>query len=95
VPYRGGAPALIDLLGGRVQVMFDTIPQAFDYIRHGKLRRAGCHHSDTLADTAERACAERFCSWFPGRKAVGTYLVDAAHMSQVQQTGAHQHRSRH
>jgi tripartite-type tricarboxylate transporter receptor subunit TctC len=30
VPYRGGAPALIDLLGGRVQVMFDTIPQAID-----------------------------------------------------------------
>jgi tripartite-type tricarboxylate transporter receptor subunit TctC len=38
VPYRGGAPALIDLLGGRVQVMFDTIPQAIDYIREGKLR---------------------------------------------------------
>jgi tripartite-type tricarboxylate transporter receptor subunit TctC len=38
VPYRGGAPALIDLLGGRVQVMFDTIPQAIDYIRDGKLR---------------------------------------------------------
>jgi hypothetical protein len=30
VPYRGGAPAMIDLLGGRVQVMFDTIPQAID-----------------------------------------------------------------
>jgi tripartite-type tricarboxylate transporter receptor subunit TctC len=28
VPHRGGAPAMIDLLGGRVQVMFDTIPQA-------------------------------------------------------------------
>jgi tripartite-type tricarboxylate transporter receptor subunit TctC len=38
VPYRGGAPALIDLLGGRVQVMFDTIPAAIDYIRDGKLR---------------------------------------------------------
>jgi tripartite-type tricarboxylate transporter receptor subunit TctC len=38
VPYRGGAPALIDLLGGRVQVMFDTIPQSIDYIRDGKLR---------------------------------------------------------
>ncbi len=38
VPYRGGAPAMIDLLGGRVQVMFDTIPQAIDYIRDGKLR---------------------------------------------------------
>jgi tripartite-type tricarboxylate transporter receptor subunit TctC len=38
VPYRGGAPALIDLLGGHVQVMFDTIPQAIEYIRMGKLR---------------------------------------------------------
>jgi tripartite-type tricarboxylate transporter receptor subunit TctC len=38
VPYRSGAPALIDLLGGRVQVMFDTIPQAIDYIKDGKLR---------------------------------------------------------
>jgi tripartite-type tricarboxylate transporter receptor subunit TctC len=38
VPYRGGAPALIDLLGGQVHVMFDTIPQAIDYIRDGKLR---------------------------------------------------------
>jgi tripartite-type tricarboxylate transporter receptor subunit TctC len=38
VPYRGGAPAMIDLLSGRVQVMFDTIPQAIDYIRDGKLR---------------------------------------------------------
>jgi tripartite-type tricarboxylate transporter receptor subunit TctC len=38
VPYRGGAPALIDLLGGQVQVMFDTIPQSIEYIRMGKLR---------------------------------------------------------
>jgi tripartite-type tricarboxylate transporter receptor subunit TctC len=35
---RGGAPAMIDLLSGGVQVMFDTIPQAIDYIRDGKLR---------------------------------------------------------
>jgi tripartite-type tricarboxylate transporter receptor subunit TctC len=26
VPYRGGAPALTDLLGGQVPVMFDTMP---------------------------------------------------------------------
>jgi tripartite-type tricarboxylate transporter receptor subunit TctC len=38
VPYRGGAPALIDLLGGRIQVMFDTIPQSIENIRAGKLR---------------------------------------------------------
>jgi tripartite-type tricarboxylate transporter receptor subunit TctC len=38
VPYRGGAPAMIDLLSGQVQVTFDTIPQAIDYVRDGKLR---------------------------------------------------------
>jgi tripartite-type tricarboxylate transporter receptor subunit TctC len=38
VPYRGGAPAMIDLLSGQVQVMFDTVPQSIEYIRDGKLR---------------------------------------------------------
>jgi tripartite-type tricarboxylate transporter receptor subunit TctC len=38
VPYRGGAPALIDLLAGQIQVMFETIPQGIEYIRDGKLR---------------------------------------------------------
>jgi tripartite-type tricarboxylate transporter receptor subunit TctC len=37
VPYRGGAPALTDLLGGQVQVMFGTVPEAIEYIRAGKL----------------------------------------------------------
>jgi tripartite-type tricarboxylate transporter receptor subunit TctC len=38
VPYRGNAPALIDLLGGRVQVMFDNLGNSIDHIRAGKLR---------------------------------------------------------
>jgi tripartite-type tricarboxylate transporter receptor subunit TctC len=38
VPYRGGAPALADLLGGQVQVMFSTVPAVIEYIRAGKLR---------------------------------------------------------
>ena len=38
VPYRGGAPALTDLLGGQVQVMFATMPSAIEYVRAGKLR---------------------------------------------------------
>jgi tripartite-type tricarboxylate transporter receptor subunit TctC len=38
VPYRGSAPALIDLLSGRVQVMFDLVPASIGYIRDGKLR---------------------------------------------------------
>ena len=38
VPYRGAGPALTDLLGGQVQVMFATMPSAIEYIRAGKLR---------------------------------------------------------
>ena len=38
VPYRGGGPALTDLLGGQVQVMFDTTVASIEYIRAGKLR---------------------------------------------------------
>jgi len=38
VTYRGGAPALVDLLARRVHVMFDTIPEAIGYIRDGRLR---------------------------------------------------------
>jgi tripartite-type tricarboxylate transporter receptor subunit TctC len=38
VPYRGGAPAVADLLGGQVQVMFDVLATSIEYIRAGKLR---------------------------------------------------------
>jgi tripartite-type tricarboxylate transporter receptor subunit TctC len=38
VPYRGAAPALTDLFGGRVHVMFGTTPASIEYIRAGKLR---------------------------------------------------------
>jgi tripartite-type tricarboxylate transporter receptor subunit TctC len=38
VPYRGSAPAMTDLLGGRVQVMFDAVPTSIEHIRAGKLR---------------------------------------------------------
>ena len=38
VPYRGAAPALTDLLGGQVQVMFDDMPSSIEHIRAGKLR---------------------------------------------------------
>ena len=38
VPYRGSAPALVDLIGGHVQVMFDSIASALPQIRSGRLR---------------------------------------------------------
>ena len=38
VPYRGEAPALTDLLGGQVQVMFGIMPSSIEHLRTGKLR---------------------------------------------------------
>jgi tripartite-type tricarboxylate transporter receptor subunit TctC len=38
VPYRGGAPAVADLIAGQVQVMFDFLPSSIEHIRAGKLR---------------------------------------------------------
>jgi len=38
VPYQGSAPALIGLMGGQVQVMFDNLPASIAQIRAGKLR---------------------------------------------------------
>jgi tripartite-type tricarboxylate transporter receptor subunit TctC len=37
VPYRGGGPALVDLLSGQVQVMFPTMSSSIEYVRAGKL----------------------------------------------------------
>jgi tripartite-type tricarboxylate transporter receptor subunit TctC len=38
VPYRGAGPALADLIGGQVQVMFDNVPSSIEHIRAAKLR---------------------------------------------------------
>jgi tripartite-type tricarboxylate transporter receptor subunit TctC len=38
IPYRGSAPALADLIGGQVQVMFDTVSSSIEHIHAGRLR---------------------------------------------------------
>jgi tripartite-type tricarboxylate transporter receptor subunit TctC len=38
VPYRGGAPAMTDLMGGQVQVVFNPLPESLEYIKAAKLR---------------------------------------------------------
>ena len=53
VPYRGGGPALTDLLGGQVQMMFATISSSIGYIRAGNLRVLAvttAKRSDALPD---------------------------------------------
>ncbi len=41
VPYKGAGPALNDLMGGQVQVLFDNLPSSAGFIRAGKLRALG------------------------------------------------------
>src|SRR5262245_7142960 len=53
VPYRGGGPALTDLLGGQVQVMFAATVVSIEYIRAGRLRPLAvttATRSDALPD---------------------------------------------
>lgn len=38
VPYKGGGPAMADLVGGRIQLMFETIPSSMSYVKSGQLR---------------------------------------------------------
>ena len=41
VPYKGAAPALNDLLGGQIPLMFDSVPGVIQHIKAGKLRALG------------------------------------------------------
>jgi len=41
VPYRGAGPALTDLLGGQIQMMFNAVPLSVEHVRSGKLRALG------------------------------------------------------
>jgi tripartite-type tricarboxylate transporter receptor subunit TctC len=53
VPYRGAAPALTDLLGGQVQVMFDNLPSSIGHIKGGRLRALAvttAKRADALSD---------------------------------------------
>jgi tripartite-type tricarboxylate transporter receptor subunit TctC len=70
VPYRGGAPALADLLAGHVQVMFDNLPTSLEYIHAGKLRPLAvttATRSDILPDLptlSEFVPGYEVSSWF-------------------------------
>jgi tripartite-type tricarboxylate transporter receptor subunit TctC len=53
VPYRGEGPALTDLIGGQVQLMFGVMPSSIQHIRSGKLRAIAvttATRSETLPD---------------------------------------------
>jgi len=71
VPYRGSAPAVTDLVGGQVQLMFDNIPSSLPLVRAGKLHAlavTGPRRSPVLPDlpTLSEAGLTGFAitSWF-------------------------------
>jgi tripartite-type tricarboxylate transporter receptor subunit TctC len=74
VPYRGAAPALTDLIGGQVQVMFATMPSSIGYIRAGKLRALAVTTATRSAALPDLPTVGDFV---PGYEASGVYGVGA------------------
>jgi tripartite-type tricarboxylate transporter receptor subunit TctC len=74
VPYRGGAPALTDMLSGQMHVMFDNLPTCAEHVKAGKLRGlavTSTTRSDVLPDLPTVA------DFLPGYEASAWYGVAA------------------
>ena len=69
VPYRGGALALNDLIGGQLQVMFDTMPSRSAH-QGGHAAPARGDHGDTLVGAAGPAHGRRFPAGLRGERVV-------------------------
>src|SRR6476619_3355724 len=74
VPYRGGAPAVTDLLAAQVQLYFDGISASLDHVRSGRLRALGvtsATRTDVLPDVPS------ISEYVPGYEASGWYGIGA------------------
>jgi len=72
IPYKGNGPALIDLMGGQIDVIFDQMTASIGYVRGGKLRALGVAQalrSNQIPDVptlAEQGCKGCEASTFAG-----------------------------
>jgi tripartite-type tricarboxylate transporter receptor subunit TctC len=81
VPYRGGGPALTDLLSGQVQVAFASLPGSIEYIKAGRLRAVAvttATRSQVLPDVPT------VCEFVPGYEASSWYGVGAPKTTPVE-----------
>jgi tripartite-type tricarboxylate transporter receptor subunit TctC len=72
VPYQGEAPAVPDIIGGQVQIMFGAMPTSLGYIRGGKLRALAvttAKRQEILPDVPAMA------EFLPGYEATGWYGI--------------------
>jgi tripartite-type tricarboxylate transporter receptor subunit TctC len=74
VPYRGGAPALTDLIAGQVQVYFTTVTNAIEYIRAGRLRALAVSTPTRLEVLPDIPTLNEFV---PGYEASGWFGIGA------------------
>jgi tripartite-type tricarboxylate transporter receptor subunit TctC len=74
VPYRGSAPMVTDLLGGRVQAAFDSLPSSIEHIRAGKLRALALTTATRLQALADVPTMDEF---LPGFEASGWIGIGA------------------
>jgi tripartite-type tricarboxylate transporter receptor subunit TctC len=81
VPYRGGGPALADLLAGQVPLMFDTLATSIEHIRAGKLRAlavTGATRAEVLPDVPTIG------DFVPGYEGIGWQGVGAPRSTPVE-----------
>jgi tripartite-type tricarboxylate transporter receptor subunit TctC len=74
VPYRGNAPALTDLIGGQVHVMFDPVLSSIEHIRSGRLRALAV---TSLARLDVLPSVPTVSDFIPGYEASSTYGIGA------------------
>jgi tripartite-type tricarboxylate transporter receptor subunit TctC len=87
IPYKGAGPAITDLIGGQVDVLFDNMPSIVSHIRAGEVRALGvtsAQRSPALPDVptvAETVPGYEASAWFGAAAPKGTPAAAIARLN--------------